>query len=520
MKWDYIIVGAGSSGCAVAHELIKAGRSVLVVEAGGWDRSPFVRVAAGQRQACENYDWGYRSQPDPSRHGAFEAWTRGRVLGGSSSINGTMYVRGAAQDFDRWRIPGWSAADIMPLYRDLETSDQLSPWRGRQGPLHVRTVKRPHAVTEAFVRSACELGYPFNADYNGAAQEGVAYAQLSQRGGFRCSSADAFLKPLVRKRNLRLLLNTVAEKLEIKGGRAVSVSLCHNGKRFEESARDIILCGGVINSPKLLMLSGIGDAHDLQRLNIPVILNLPGVGRNLKEHPLVILGYRSRVPTYNLTEGLRQKIQVLAQFLRFGEGPISNLFEAVAFVKSAPTVSTPDLQIIFMPFGYVGRPTGGYELAPYPSVMALLISSYPRSRGRIRLATANPTDTPLIEARLLEQQSDVDTLIRGIRTVRSVMGGQHIGPMLEGELEGGGNGNGSDLEDYVRRSTGISHHSIGTCRMGVDEDSVVGPDQRVANLENVWVADASVIPDHISANINAICMLIGVKLGRYLAGRQ
>lgn len=521
MSWDYIIVGAGSGGCALAYELVRSGKCVLVLEAGGWDRSPYIKVASGQVRACEKHDWGYRSQPDPTRNGATDFWLRGRVVGGSSSINGTMYTRGIPADFNRWNLPGWSWEDVLPIFRELENSDQPGPSRGHHGTLHVRTVKHPHAITDAFVESAHAAGLPFQSDYNGEAQEGVAYAQLTQRRGFRCSAADAFLKPVLGSKNLTLLLDTVVERIEIRNGRAIGVSFSQSGVSRFEVATDVILCAGAINSPKLLMLSGVGDLDELKRRGVDVTVSLPGVGRNLKEQPLVSMLYRSKVETYNLTGGLLQKARFAAQFLAHGEGPISNLFEGAAFLKSSAEQPLPDLQVIFTAFGYVVGDDGLYSLAPYPAVMLLFMQSYPANSGRIKLASQNPADSPIIECPLLQAQSDVDSLVGGLKIGRKIMQSEPIASLLQEEVEPGpALKDTAALEAYVRNHTKLSYHPIGTCRMGMGDDAVVGPDLRVRGIENLWVADASIIPDHMSANMNAICIMIGKKLGKALTLRD
>lgn len=530
VTWDYLIVGAGSAGCALAYELARSGHGarILVLEAGGADRSPFIKFPAAQIRAVARHDWGYRCRPDPSRNGAVEAWPRGRVLGGTSSINGTLFARGAAADFDRWanacadgRAASWSASEVMAIFRELETSDQARALRGRCGPLRVRTVQRPHAVTEAFIRSACAW-YPFNEDYNDVRQEGVAYAQLSQHRGLRCSAADAFLKPMLARPGVELVLNAHVHRIELANGRAVAVSYLHRGKQHRAQARDIILCAGAIDSPKLLMLSGIGDPQELVRHGIHPLIDLPGVGRNLREHPLIKLTYRARTPTYNPTGGLLQKLRFVVQFLRTREGPVSNIFEAVAFLKSAPSEPIPDIQLHFLPAGYATMADGVTRLLPYSSFTVLLNKSYPRSTGRVRLASAHPGDAPLIECRLLEERADVDTLIRGIEVVRKIMATDPIAALIEQEVEPGpGVRSVTALEAHVRRRTGIAFHPAGTCRMGSDRDAVVGPDLRVHGTENLWIADASIMPDLISGNTNAVCVMIGAKLGKQLmAARQ
>jgi len=529
-SWDYIIIGAGSAGCALAHELTNGRRnaSVLVLEAGGSDRSPLIRFPAGSLRTYESTDWGYWSQPDPSRKGLTERWVRGRVLGGSSSINSTAFVRGAALDFDRWAqqsglsgAAGWSAAEVMPIFREFETSDQHGPLRGKAGPLHVRTVKWPHAVTEAFVKSAIACGHPFNEDYNGPTQEGISYAQLSQRHGMRCSSADAFLRPLLgRKGGVRLLLNAWVQRIELANGRAVAVSFMRGGRMCRTMGREIILCAGAINSPKLLMLSGIGEAKELRRHNIEVLVDLPGVGLNLRDHPLTKLIYRARIPTFNLTEGLIQKLGIAAKFLTGREGPISNIFESMAFLRTSLSEESPDLQLHFTPVGYSTAPNGQLTLAPYPSMTILVNKSHPISSGCIRLASNDPKDAPRIECRLLEEEADVDTLVRGIAIVREIMNAEPMASLAQEEVEPGPGVSGvTALRDYIKGHTQIAYHFVGTCRMGTSSDAVVGPDLRVRGTDNLWIADASIMPDLISGNTSAACMMIGKKLGKQLVDR-
>lgn len=524
MTWDCIVVGAGSAGCALAYELVRAGKKVLVIEAGGSDRSPYIWIPAAVWKTPERFEWGYRAQPDLSRKGVVDPWHRGKVLGGTSSINGMIYVRGAAADFDRWGQlcggkGGWSARDVMPIFRELEQSDQRSPLRGRSGPLHVRTVRRPHPLTDGFVESAFAAGHPFNPDYNGATQEGAGYLQFTQRRGLRWSAADAFLRPLVARTNLKLLLNATVERVEISNGRAVGVSFRHRGALHREAARDIVLSAGVINSPKLLMLSGIGDPVELRRHKIDVVLDLPAVGRHLREHPVAELSYRTRIPSYNLTEGLLQKIAIAAKYMRFREGPIAAAYEATAFLKTHPSASMQDIQVFFAPIGW-GVVDGALQLARHPALKICIVRSHSVSSGRVRLSSPDPETPPLIECPLLENEADIDTLARGIQTIRTIMGTQPIADLVEAETTPGQRVEGlRDLHEHLRDHLALACHPIGTCRMGISADTVVDPELRVHGLENLWVADASIMPDHISANINAPCMMIGAKLGKQLIGR-
>jgi choline dehydrogenase len=518
------VVGAGSAGCALAYQLARSGRRILLLEAGGSDRSAFIKIPTGTWRVRPHHDWGYRSQSDPTRNGVTDDWHRGRVLGGTSSINGMVYVRGAAGDFNRWARHctdrgGWSAQELMPIFRELEHSDQISPWRGRSGRIYVRTVKRPHSITEAFVASACAAGYPFTADYNGENQEGVGYLQFTQRLGMRWSAADAFVRPILGQDNFQLRLHTLVEKIEVSGGRAVAVVFRHQGKLHRETARDIVLSAGAINSPKLLMLSGIGDPKELGRHNIDLVLNVPSVGQHLAEHPALALSYHSKIPTYNLTQGLLQKLGIAAKYLWHQEGPIAAAYEAAAFLKSSATAADPELQIFFAPIGW-GKVSGANRLSPYPALKVVVLGSHPMSRGSIRLASNDPTAAPLIEGRLLEHETDVDLLVRGVETIRTIMNTRPIADLIAAETQPGpAIESAQALRQYVYCNAELTCHPIGTCRMGATAETVVDPDLRVRGTENLWIADASIMPDAISANINAVCMVIGAKLGKQLVAR-
>lgn len=524
--WDYIIIGAGSSGCAAAYQIAQGapGKSILIVEAGPSDRSLAIKVPAGQLKAIVSSDWGYESEPDPTRFDKTEHWWRGRVLGGSSSINGTMYVRGTPRDYDRWDASlgrpdgaGWSSAEVMPLFEEIENSDQPGELRGHAGPMHVRTVRHPHPLTRAFVEAAAEE-HGHNADYNGASQDGAAFAQLSQKGRFRCSAADAFLRPLLTRSNVKLLLDAQVDRIEFDGAVATGIAVTQNGETRIESGKNIIVSAGAINTPKLLMLSGIGDPEELETHGIAPRFILPGVGRNLIEHPLIGFTFRTSVRSFNLTGGLWQKLGFAAQYLTGREGPIANPFEATAFIRSAPDQPHPNLQLHFLPLGYFISDSGDYVLQPYPSATVLLNISYPHSRGRIRLRSADPAAPPRIECRLFDDPRDLQTLLDGIDRVREIMGTAPIDRLIEEEVFPGPAITGREATtDYIRRFAGTAYHPVGTCRMGLDDMAVVAPDLRVRGIENLWIADASVMPDLISGNTNAACLMIGTKLGKQLA---
>jgi choline dehydrogenase len=490
------------------------------MESGGRDRSINIKIPALCIRAMRQFDWGYVSQPDPSREGKTDNWVRGRVLGGSSSINGMNFVRGAPSDFERWAAmgnEGWSYADVLPLYREMERSDQPGWFRGDHGPVAVRTIKRAHPLTDAFIESVVTAGFPLNPDYNGEKQEGVGYAQLSQRHGLRCSASDAFIKPLRRQRNVRLLLHAHVDRIQFDQNRATGVSFSRRGSARFVSARHIILCAGTINTPKLLMLSGIGDPVELRRHRIATIVEAPAVGGNLQEHPLVRLVYKSRVPSNNLTGEVLQKIKIAGQFARGRQGPIASVFEAQAFLKTMPDLASPDIQLHFLSLGALSPVDNHSPFLRFPAVSVYVNKNYPKSRGRIRLASGDPSAAPIIDANLLGDREDLQTLVRGVGVVRRIMQAMPVRDLLEAEVvPGRNNTSDEDLMRYIRAQTEIAYHPTGTCRMGRDPIAVVTPQLRVNGVRNLWIADASIMPDLISGNINAACMMIGMKLGRQL----
>lgn len=526
--WDYIIVGAGSAGCVLANRLsISGDKSVLIVEAGGNDNGLGLKVPSGIAfgKTSANNSWGYQCQPDPTRNGISDAWKRGRVLGGSSSVNGTIYVRGNVADYDRWAAlgnHGWSAKDVMPLFEALECCDNEGIGRGQQGSLHVHAKTDPevHSITRSFIKAASQSGLPFNKDYNGQQQDGVAYLQVTQKRGIRCSSSVAFLKSAMQRKNLTVLTNVMVHKVLIENHHAVGIRFEKEGVVENIYAKDVIVCAGAINSPKLLMLSGIGESNALTSLGIEPIVDKPAVGKNLREHPLVKLVYRVRTPTYNTKpytlSALFQKTGFFLNYIFKGIGPLSTPFDAVAFIKTRIEEEIPDVQLHFMAVGLSAN-SGAVTRLPFPSVSVFINKNHPKSLGSITLASSDANDDPLINSRLLENEDDIATLVRAYKQVRSLMTTEPMNTLLAEEVRPGPLvTDEAALEAYVKNNTELCYHFAGTCRMGVDEDAVVTPDLRVNGVENLWVADASIMPDLISGNTNAVCMMIGEKLGRYL----
>ena len=524
---DYIIVGAGSAGCAAARRLADAGKQVLLLEAGGSDRSWKIRVPSAIGFAdLSRFDWGYRSEPDPTRGGKSEACLRGRVLGGSSSTNGMNYVRGSAAGFDRWAAEGnagWDAASIMGIYRDLEACDMNSipdeaGVRGRHGPVHIRQVKDPHSITTDFLRAAQAAGFSLNPDYNGPVQEGFGYAQLTQSGRKRWSAADAFLHSR-RGNNIRVVTGALVERITFSDRRALGIEYVKDGKRTTVHGSQIILSCGAINTPKVLMLSGIGDGDHLAEMGISPLLNMPAVGSHLMEHPVTTMTYEVNKPTYNSSGSLLASLGLLGKYLLKGQGPIASAFEANGFIRSSAAESEPDLQIHFAPVGLsFAEIASEKRILKAPSISLWINKSFPRSRGRVRLQSGDPRVPPRIELKLLGEKSDVDTLVDGVGVVRRIMSMTNMSQHIVRELRPGpGIVTEESIREFITKRTALALHFAGTCRMGLDDEAVVDPQLKVRGVEGLWIADASIMPELTSGNTNAICMAIGDKLGRLLA---
>ena len=525
---DYVIVGAGSAGCVLAARLSEdPACQVVVLEAGGMDRYLWVHVPLGYGRTLTDprVNWLYETEPEPGTHNRRMPWPRGKVLGGSSSINGLIYVRGQAEDYDHWRQlgnAGWAYEDVLSYFRRSER--RIGPGeaavRGRDGGLIVTDIARPNTLSEAYLQAALETGLPRNPDYNGRVQEGVAYYQTTSYRGRRCSAAVAFLKPAMRRANLRVITRAQAERVSFDGRRATGVVFSQAGQRLNARARrEVILCGGAINSPQLLLLSGIGPAAAAQAMGIPVVADLPGVGRNLQDHYQARIAYRCRLPiTVNDIMASPWKMaRMAAQYALFRTGPLSvSAGEVAVFARTRPELASPDIQFHYIGFS-VDRPTDG--LHKHSGFTQNVYQLRPESRGALRLRSPDPLAPPAIQPNYLATELDRQTLLAGLKLGRRIAAQPVLAQYSAGEhLPGEQVQTDADLLDYVREYGATIYHPVGTCKMGRDGLAVVNDTLQVHGLEGLRVADGSIMPTLVSGNTNAACIMIGEKCADLLRG--
>jgi len=522
---DYVIVGAGSAGCVVARRLAeRGGASVVLLEAGRSERIALSRMPAAVVKTLGDpfYDWNFTTEPDPSRLDRTEVWPRGKGPGGSSRLNGMVFVRGASSDFDAWEAlgaRGWGWAGVSPAFRRLEASNiQDNEARGQLGPLPVSALAQVHPLAPAFLEACAKLGVATNPDLNGRTQEGAGLVQANIENGLRVSAFDAFVKPLLGPR-LRLLDNALVERIEFQGRRATGVLVRRAGERMQVQARlGVVLSAGAINSPQLLMLSGVGPGADLQRCGIAPLLVRREVGRNLMEHAAVYTRFEVDQPTANTQARPMQAAVHLARWALFRTGPAANpTVQALAFFRSSPDQEFPDLQGQLLPFA-AGARNGRTWLEPRPLMSISVNVSHPRSRGELHLRSADPAAPMEILPRLLEDDEDVRKLAAGVRWMGRVLAQPALADHLVGRPDlPPADADENALVDYVRASATPVFHPAGTCRMGPDDEAVVTPDLRVQGLEGLWVADASIFPRHVSGNTNATVLMVGEKAADLIA---
>ena len=528
---DYVIVGAGSSGCAMAYRLADAGRQVIVVEYGGSDRGPLINMpgALSYPMRMRRYDWGLESDPEPHLGGRRLATPRGKVIGGSSSINGMVYVRGHARDFDHWRDLGadtWSYADVLPYFQRMEDWHDggrggSASWRGRGGPLHVTRGQRSNPLTRAFVEAGRQAGYPVTLDYNGHQQEGFGAFEMTVWKGARWSSAKAYLRPALRTGNCRVV-RAHANRVILNGTRATGIEIERAGRTEVIHARaEVILSASSLNSPKLLMLSGIGPAVHLTEHGIDTVADRPGVGQNLQDHLEIYVQVAASQPVslYRYWN-LPGKAYVALRWLLTRSGPgASNQFESTGFIRSAAGVEFPDLQFHFLPIavGYDGRMAArqhGFQahVGPMRSL----------SRGEVLLRSADPKDPPRIRFNYMSHEDDWRDFRAGIRLTRELFAQPAFAPYYGRELRPGSNAQTDDeLDAVIRDHVESAYHPCGTARMGRRDDpmAVVDPEARVIGVEGLRLADSSVFPRITNGNLNAPSIMVGEKVSDAILGR-
>jgi choline dehydrogenase len=518
--FDYVIVGAGTAGCVLAARLTESGRHrVLLLEAGGPDRSPWIHIPLGYGRHFANpkVNWLYASEPDPATGNRPIAQPRGKVLGGSSSINGLVYIRGQHEDYDHWAQlgnDGWSAAEVLPYFRKSEDQQRgADAWHGAGGPLRVSDPAEPHPLCDAFIEAAEQGGYPRNPDFNGRQQAGFGYVQLTARNGLRSSAATSFLRMALGRPNLQVVTGARATGLQFSDRRAEGVRYLVDGREgLAIARREVIVAAGAFNSPQLLQLSGIGPTGLLREHGIALVADRPGVGANLQDHYNGRLVYRSNRP-FTLNDALANPLRGMAAGLRYAllrKGVLAmGASYAAGFISTVPGIARPDVQVGLALFSGDKAGAGLHRFSGFSIVARLL---RPLSRGRVAIRSSDPLEPPMIQPGYLTHEADAPILLEGLKAARRIMSQPSIGRYLEAEHDPGPScRSDADLLDHIRMRGGISYHPVGTCRMGSDDEAVVDARLRVHGVPGLRVVDASIMPTLVSGNTNAPTFMIAEK---------
>ena len=519
--FDYVIVGAGTAGCALAGRLAEDPTTrVCLIEAGGSDRHPFISTPALVAAAIgtRRLNWRFETVPQAHLNGRRIPQPRGRVVGGSGSINGMVYSRGNCRDYDDWAAAGatgWSYADVLPYFLRTENNQDLpaSQYHGHGGPMNVMRPRGPNQLNRDFIAATQSLGFPGTEDFTGVTNEGVGFRQGVIRGGKRETTARAFLRPALARGRVALYTDALVLRVLVEDGRAVGVVYEREGREHQvRAAREVILSAGTIQSPQLLLLSGIGPAAQLQASAIQPVHDLPGVGRNLQDHlACPVLMRTANSTSYGISaRALPRGLWNVFQYLLGRSGPFaSNVFESVAFLKTAPALDRPDVQFVFQP---AARPRPDFPLPIGHGYAISPVSLYPRSRGSITLRSPDPHEAPAIDPALLSVPEDIQPLIRAIKLARRILAAPQFARYQATEVAPGfATQSDADIAEFIRNSSYTVHHQVGTCRMGEHPDAVVDSQLRLRGLHGLRVVDASVMPSIIGGNTNAVVVMIAEK---------
>jgi choline dehydrogenase len=519
-KYDFLIVGAGSAGCVLANRLSESGKyNILLLEAGGKDTNPWIHIPLGYGKHFSNpkVNWLYTSEQSDSSGNRKIAQPRGKVMGGSSSINGLVYIRGQREDYDEWDVKknkGWSYEDVLPFFCKSESNqNKVSMYHGKSGELCVSDPPEKHVLADAFIDAGVDSGYPLNDDFNGERQEGFGYLQMTVKNGLRSSAATSFIRPIKKRKNLTIITNIHATKIIFDGLKAVGVSCLKNGKKKDFFVnKEIILACGAINTPQLLQLSGVGESQLLESHGINVVHELPGVGENLQDHYNGRIIYKTNIKN-TLNDSLRNPLKGLMEVIRYvflRKGFLNMGSSVVAgFIKTSSRITRPDLHISLILFSTDKAGDALHKWSGFSIIVRLL---RPKSRGYVRIKSKNPIEAPAIQPNYFMDKDDRKDLVKGFQITRKIMNSNFIKKYILSEYAPGNEcQSDSQIEDFLTKKGGISYHPVGTCKMGDDKLAVVDYSLKVHGIDNLRIADASIMPNIVSGNTNAPVIMIGEK---------